>query len=312
VRTRLRSYGVFSLSAVDLFASAMGAFIIITIILMPDYQKEVRLEDHLVLLESMAADTQARLDQTEAGKDSLQKALLAAQTRHMQLQAEQDIVAAELQTVNAKLTAREKQPPPPKPEPDDTPEDTGSRMVTFRFLGLKTDATRILVLVDMNKYLAEHEALVEKTVIRALDSLQQGYEFAILGFQQLDTGPRFYRWPEGDGLAVMSPRNRATAYRFVHSLSGHFEGGSPLTAAFHAAFASPAQAIILVSDGLPNPAFNDNLPPKALAQNITLANTQSLEIHTVTVGDYFKYKGTVDFMETLAGANNGGFLALAE
>ena len=60
MRTRLRNYGVFSLSAVDLFASAMGAFIIITIILMPDYQKEVRLEDHLVLLESMAADTQAQ------------------------------------------------------------------------------------------------------------------------------------------------------------------------------------------------------------------------------------------------------------
>ena len=43
----MRNFGVFSLSAVDLFASAMGAFIIITIILMPDYQKEVRLEGHL-------------------------------------------------------------------------------------------------------------------------------------------------------------------------------------------------------------------------------------------------------------------------
>ena len=45
MRSRLRNLGVFSLSAIDLFASAMGAFIVITIILMPDYQKEVRLRD---------------------------------------------------------------------------------------------------------------------------------------------------------------------------------------------------------------------------------------------------------------------------
>ena len=49
MRTRLRNFGVFSLSAIDLFASAMGAFIIISLILMPDYQKEVRLEGSLQL-----------------------------------------------------------------------------------------------------------------------------------------------------------------------------------------------------------------------------------------------------------------------
>ena len=34
--------------------------------------------------------------------------------------------------------------------------------------------------------------------------------------------------------------------------------------------------------------------------------------NAVTIGDYFKYKGTVDFMENLARANSGGFLALAQ
>ena len=51
MRTRLRNGGVFSMSAIDLFASAMGAFLVITIILMPDYQKEVRLEGHLKRVE---------------------------------------------------------------------------------------------------------------------------------------------------------------------------------------------------------------------------------------------------------------------
>ena len=70
--------------------------------------------------------------------------------------------------------------------------------------------------------------------------------------------------------------------------------------------------MILISDGLPNPAYNGGLPPRALIQDIVLKNTKGREIHAVTIGDYFKYKGTVDFMENLARANSGGFLALAQ
>ncbi len=78
------------------------------------------------------------------------------------------------------------------------------------------------------------------------------------------------------------------------------------------AFKTPAEAIILISDGLPNPAYNGGLPPRALIQDIVLSNTRGVEIHAVTLGDYFKYKGTVEFMENLARANSGGFLALAQ
>ncbi len=39
MRRRQRGAEVFTMSAIDLFASAMGAFLIITIVLMPDYHK---------------------------------------------------------------------------------------------------------------------------------------------------------------------------------------------------------------------------------------------------------------------------------
>ncbi len=312
MKSRLRHMGVFSLSAIDLFASAMGAFIIITIILMPDYQKEVRLEGHLDYIESLKGQTEAILNDTEKGIVSMNEALSTAQTRQMELQAEQEIMSSELETVNARLQARNDQPPPPPPSPVETEEKLGSNQVTFRFLGLKTDKTRILVLVDMNKYLAAHQALVAKTVIRALDSLKSGYEFGILGFQQLDSGPRYHRFPENGGLVAMNPANRAKAERFAHQLAGKFEGSSSLRDAFAQALKTPAEALILLSDGLPNPAYNGGLPPRALIQDIVLANTRGVEIHAVTIGDYFKYKGTVEFMENLARANSGGFLALAQ
>ena len=312
MRSRLRNLGVFSLSAIDLFASAMGAFIIITIILMPDYQKEVRLEGHLAYIEALKGETEAILNDTELGITSLNEALTTAQRREMELQAEHDIMSSELETVNAKLQARNEEPPPPPPSPVETEEKLGSNLVTFRFLGLKTDKTRILLLVDMNKYLSEHEALVARTVVRALDSLKSGYEFGILGFQQLDSGPRYHRWPEDGGLAPMNPANRAQAHRFARALAGKFEGSSSLRDAFAEALQTPAEAIILLSDGLPNPAYNGGLPPRALVQDIVLSNTRGLEIHSVTLGEYFKYKGTVEFMENLARANSGSFLALAQ
>ena len=74
MRTRRRNFEVYSLSAIDLFASAMGAFIIMTIILMPDYQKEVRSQGDLEYLEELAGKTEAMLRETEEGsKDILSK-----------------------------------------------------------------------------------------------------------------------------------------------------------------------------------------------------------------------------------------------
>ncbi len=312
MRRKPRSFEVFSLSAIDLFASAMGAFIIITIILMPDYQKEVRSEGNLEFIEELAGKTLARLDQAEKGRVDILEALNAAEIRHQLLMAEQDEMSAELDTINAELQARNEQPPPPPPSPVITEEEVSSHQVTIRFLGLKTDRKRFLLMVDMNRFLAEHERLVTRTVARALESLQPGYEFAILGFQQLDTGPRYFRWPHDGSLIEMSPSSRGRANTFLNSLRGNFQGSSSLIRAFDMGFDSPAEAIVLFSDGLPNPIYNDNLSPGRLVRGITLLNTSSKEIHAVTIGDYFKYRGTVEFMEALARANSGGFLALAQ
>jgi len=81
--------------------------------------------------------------------------------------------------------------------------------------------------------------------------------------------------------------------------------------AFKKMLDGPGQAIFLVSDGLPNPSANNGMRPNALANEITRMNRGRKEIHTVVVGNYFDYKGTVDFMESLAQANEGQFMALA-
>lgn len=308
MKRRRREFEVFSLSAIDLFASAMGAFLVITLILMPDYQKEVRSQGDLILLEQLAGRTRAELDDSDASLEDVRAALQAAQDRQRMLAARRAGLAADIRRLEAERRARA-EPPPAPAAPEVVPEP---KKVSFRFLGLKTRQTRFLFLVDMNGYLAQHEKLVRDTVVRAMDSLDAGYEFAILGFQQLDSGSRYYRWPEGGGLVRYSSRSRAEAIRFLDRLAGQFRGSSSLLDAFDRAFETPARAIILLSDGLPNPEFNQNLSGSRLVRTITLANRRRQEIHTVTIGDYFKYQGTVEFMEALAGANSGEFLALAD
>jgi len=78
--------------------------------------------------------------------------------------------------------------------------------------------------------------------------------------------------------------------------------------AFQKMLDGPGESIFLVSDGLPNPRANSGLSPRNLARRITSMNG---EIHTVVVGNYFDYQGTVEFMETLSQANRGQFMALA-
>ena len=84
-----------------------------------------------------------------------------------------------------------------------------------------------------------------------------------------------------------------------------------MLSAFQRAFQTNAEALFLVSDGLPNPRANRGLGPDQLVGEITRMNGGRKEIHSVVVGNYFDYEGTVDFMEKVAARNQGQFMALA-
>ena len=81
--------------------------------------------------------------------------------------------------------------------------------------------------------------------------------------------------------------------------------------AFETMLSGPGDAIFLVSDGLPNPRANNNLSPRQLVREITRMNGGRKEIHSVVVGNYFDYEGTIDFMQSLSDGNGGQFMALA-
>lgn len=311
-----RNIEIFSLSAIDLFAAAMGAFALLAIILLPYYQNEVRENTPDNALADLARAAQDSAVESEIKKKALEEKRSAAARNVSDIKSEADKLLAELKAAEAALKEKIAAAQPiavevPEPVAEKPAPQKKKSIVSFRFLGMKTTKDDIVIAMDMNRCLGGHEASVQKAAARIVDSLQDNHALKIVGFQQTDSGPRTRVWPAGGTLRNITSSSRSEAENFTQTLTRQFGGSASMLDAFEKILAGPGEAVFLVSDGLPNPRVNDGLRPQALARRITQMNGGRKEIHAVVVGNYFDYQGTVEFMETLAAGNNGQFMALA-
>jgi len=122
MKFRSREFNVFSMSALDLFASALGAFILISFVLMPYF---LRLDDEEVARMRMALEqtraslqqtraslqqTRANLEQVQASLEQERRALRECREREASCQAELESAtqdAQRLQNCQANLSACE-------------------------------------------------------------------------------------------------------------------------------------------------------------------------------------------------------------
>ena len=315
-----RNIEIFSLSAIDLFAAAMGAFALLAIILLPYYQNEIRENTPENAISDLLRAAQTSAVESEEKRKALEIKRSAAASNVSDIVSEADKLRAKLRAAEAALKEKEAaasvaivvpeplddKPAPPAPRPE--------AKITFRFLGMKTARDEVVVALDMNRCMAGHEDSIKKAVGRIITSLQPNHSLRVVGFQQTDSGPRSQSWPPGSGLKKITGGTQQEAIRFAGNLTGQFGGSASMLATFREMLAGPGEAIFLVSDGLPNPAANEGKGPGQLVREITRLNESAprpKEIHTVVVGNYFDYEGTVEFMEDLAARNGGQFMALA-
>jgi len=309
-RRGARNIEVFSMSAIDLFAAAMGAFALLAIILLPYYQNELRENTpENAIAQLLRAAEESSVETVEKKKAlEIKRSAMAQNVSDIKSDAQEllDKLRAAEQTLLEKKAAAT--PPPAVVVPEPVEEEPGPlpepATVSFRFLGMNTTADDVVVALDMSRCMGGHEKSINKAVER------------IVGFQQTDSGAKLRQWPATGKLRQINAGGTKTgAIDFAKGLTRQFGGSASMLDAFDKMFNGPGQAIFLVSDGLPNPSANDGLRPSNLIREITRRN-QALpagpkEIHSVVVGNYFDYRGTVDFMEDLAARNNGQFMALA-
>jgi hypothetical protein len=317
-RRASRNIEVFSMSAIDLFAAAMGAFALLAIILLPYYQKEIQeITPENAISDLLRAAEDSQIETVEK-KKALEAKRSAAAQNVSDIKSDARSLLAALRAAEAALLEKKAAAIPPAvpvPEPvaeEPAPAPTPAKAkITFSFLGMKTKKDDIVVALDMNRCLGGHEESVKKATSRIIDSLQDNHALRVLGFQQTDSGPRTRIWPSAGNLRRVNASSKSEATRFASNLTNSFGGSASMLDAFTTMINGPGEAIFLVSDGLPNPRANNGLSPSRLAQEITRLNNGRKEIHTVVVGNYFDYSGTVEFMENLAGRNGGQFMALA-
>jgi len=307
MRRPSRDTTVFTTSAIDLFASALGAFILLVMILFP-YYRNAGSDD--AFSRTQEIQEQRRLAAGEIAE--LLAAQEAAQSEVQELdEANRGIESAlsrlrrQMADIRTQLAEEPVVAPEPVEEIIEEPEPEALVAgVEFSILGLATEAKSFVIVVDMSGSMLSFTELMIKSVLEVLDPLDSSNEFAIIGYQG-NPAPVLWTYPDR-GLVQGTPANLDTAREFTRSLARRFSGSTPTHYALLSALQYPADAIILMSDGEP-----DNSPGFILQDIATLNRYENKEIHTVAIGDYTQNRGLVMFLQTLAQQNDGDFVGVS-
>ena len=307
MRRPSRETTVFTTSAIDLFASALGAFILLVMILFPYYRnagsddafsrtQEIQERRRLAagMIEDMLADqssSESEVQDLDEANRGIEAALsrLRRQTADIRTQlAEEPVVA-----------------PEPVEEVIEQPEPEALVAgVEFSILGLATEAKKFVIVVDMSGSMISYSDLMIESVLEVLEPLDPSNEFAIIGYQG-NPAPVLWTFPDR-GLVQATPDKLEAARDFTRGLARRFSGSTPTHYALLSALQYPADAIILMSDGEP-----DNAPGFIIQDIAGLNRFENKEIHTVAIGDYTQNRGLVAFLQTLARQNGGDFVGVS-
>jgi hypothetical protein len=306
MRSPNRDTAVFSTSAIDLFASALGAFILLVMILFPYYRnagsadswsevEDLMLQRRLAQgeIEKLLADN----DQAQSELEKLQQ--LNAGIEQSLSRLRKDLRDAKTQVADVSV---------PEPVIEEVPEAKPTAVVSgveFSILGLATEAKSFVIVVDMSGSMMAYSDLMFSSVVDILAPMTAENSFAIIGYQGAPA-PYIHTFPRSNRLVQATPENLQQAREFASSLSQRFAGSTPTHQALLAALQFPAEAIILLSDGEPDSS------PNSIIRDITGLNRYDRrEIHTVALGNYTENRALVLFLQTLARQNNGDFVGVS-
>lgn len=284
MKRRSREINVFSLSAIDLFACAMGAFILLSLILFQYYLKAQQIP------EPVRIDPNAKLeDQIK----QMRQALDAAQAQIQQVTAAAASAQADAQAAVDALRAE------------------SSRNRQLAFLGIVTQAKSFVILVDMSKSMEDYDHLARKILGELVGQMDGGYRCQIIGFQghvKDRMQPTLTAWQPTGQLAAMNDAARNAALAFGDSLVGRFASGTPTYLALQTALNYDVEAIFILTDGEPT----DIQDWSEINTRITRENAGRKKIYTVAVGNYRRLPDLVSFLDELSRKNGGKFLGVSD
>ena len=286
MKSRNRELNIFSMSALDLFASAMGAFILIAFVLFPYFPNTGDAEEIAKLLQEKAKLIEEK-DKLIGEKDKLIGERDKLMGEKDKLIAEKDkLVAEKDKLVKGKDGGGGKA----------VQEDSTSVL-----LGIKTIAKKFVIVVDMSGSIAEYDDFVKLSVEDMLSSFRTEIELAMIGFQE----SQLHYWPKNRQYFQVGRNTRNPVMATINTWMDQVGGGTPTRIALLAALALNPEEIILLSDGAPNEEW------QYVVGTITSQNVRRIPIHAVAVGNYVEQRQFIDFLIELT-EQNGGYLVGAK
>ena len=291
MKKRSRELSIFSMSMLDLFASALGAFMLITIVLLPFFPnlnisglEEAELEREKATLEQAKAELEQAKTELER-----ERAMLEQQTAKL----EQEKAQLERAMAKAPRTKSplEKQVAALQQEIDDTSV----------LLGIRTKAKKFVFVIDMSSSIYQPEQhdyrqFIALSVQDMLAAFKSEIEVRLIGFQGTDL---LHYWPQDGGYFQVKKNTRDRVVSLVKNWMKSIGGGSPTRVALLAALALHPEEIILLSDGAPTEDW------QVVVQAVTAENKRKIPIHAVAVGNYTADRNFIDFLVQLTEQNNG-------
>lgn len=287
MKKRSRELNIFSMSALDLFASALGAFILITIVLLPFFPNL-----------SLSGQEEAELEQAQAELEQAKAELEKEKSKQAKLAREK----ARLEREKAKLEQAQAKAPKTKSQLEKRVEALQQEIDdTTVLLGIKTKAKKFAFVIDMSGSIYrpthnDYRPFITLSIQDMLAAFKSEIAVCLIGFQ--GSNPLRY-WPQNRGYFQVKKSSHARVVEQVERWMKLVNGGTPTRAALLAAIALHPEEIILLSDGAPSEDW------RMVVQAVTAANRQRIPIHAVAVGNYTADRNFIDFLVQLTERNKG-------
>ena len=284
---------VFSMSALDLLASALGAFILITVVLLPLFPNL----EILGQIRGELARTRGELERTKADLD-----LAAAE---LDRKAELERRNVELGQEKARLEQKRDLARRTKAELVEQVEALQQEIDdTSVLLGIRTLATRFVFVVDMSGSIyhpGEHDyrEFITLSIQDILGSFKSEIEVCLIGFQAPHRKTQLHFWPESKEYYQVGEDGHDPLLERIREWMGRVDGVTPTRDALLAAIALEPEEIILLSDGAPSEDW------RTVVRAVTAENKNRIPIHAVAVGNYTADRKFIDFLVHLTRQNRG-------
>ena len=285
-----REINIFSMSTLDLFASAMGAFILITLVLFPYVLNTGKSEDReaqvKAQLEKQLAEVKAQFEEREAQAKAQREERVDAPLPNTGISEEQ------LAEIKAQLAERVEAL---RQQVAILQEEVDSTSI---LLGIKTQAKKFVFAIDMSGSMRGHGQSTILSVEALLDGFKTEMELAMIGF-----GPLRY-WPANRTYFQVNQNTRNRVTSQVKGWMRQVGGGTPTFEALKEALVLNPEEIILLTDGQPSTGQYGG-DWRSIVNTITRLNTQKIPIHAIAIGDYLAQGDFVEFLIELTKRNDG-------